>query len=230
MPNRVLRDWTTSEKMDKLSFEAEVLFTRLIMKADDHGCFHANLKLLNAAVFPLKDISTGMLKIYLQELVDAERVHLYQVDGREYLQITDFGQRLRTMNSKFPLPDSKPLTDDSNRPPETKRNEDRKGSRNEDECNLSIFGKYGNFFTVQKKYISDRFCKVFFDGITEYMEVNNSVLRSPEKAKAFFEKKNGAQFSDFMHFFNTYNKFLDEQPRKNTNSAEVIGDKHYSGL
>jgi len=125
MPNRILRDWTTSEKIDNLSFEAEVMFTRLIMKADDHGCFHANLKLLKAAIFPLKDVSTGMIAIYLKELCTNEIVNTYEVEGREYLQIANFGQRLRTMNSKFPLPVSNPLSSVSNEPPETKR------SRNE---------------------------------------------------------------------------------------------------
>jgi len=139
MANRILRDWTTSEKIDNLSFEAEVFFTRLIMRADDHGCFHANPKLLKAALFPLKDISFGMIEIYLKELVTNGIVIIYQVEGREYLQIKDFGQRLRTMSSKFPLPDSNPRTNgsgsrtiDSNPRPETKR------SRNEEEVETEV--------------------------------------------------------------------------------------------
>jgi hypothetical protein len=205
MPNRVLRDWTTSEKMDKLSFEAEVLFNRLIMKADDHGCFHANLKLLNAAVFPLKDISTGMLKIFLQELVTNGLVLLYQADGREYLQIVNFGQRLRTMNSKFPLPDSKSLTNDSKQPPETKRNEDEYETKG-----TKILGEGKHFFTVPKKYISDTQYRVNgIDGLKLYMEANSSVLNYPQFAEKFMKKYNGAQFNDFMHVFNSYNKFTD---------------------
>lgn len=125
MANRILRDWTTSEKIDNLSFEAEVLFTRLIMKADDHGCFHANPKLLKAAIFPLKDVSVGMVSLYLKELIQNDIVLVYISEGREYLQILNFGQRLRTMKSKFPLPVSNSRTIDSNERPETKR------SRNE---------------------------------------------------------------------------------------------------
>ncbi len=123
MANRVLRDWTTSEKIDSLSLEAEVFFTRLIMKADDHGCFHANPKLLKAALFPLKDISFGMISIYLKECVSAGIVQVYESEGREYLKIIGFGQRLRNMVSKFPQPADNTRPIDSDKPPETKRNE-----------------------------------------------------------------------------------------------------------
>jgi len=37
MPNRILRDWTDSDRVNSLSAEAERLFIRLIMKADDYG-------------------------------------------------------------------------------------------------------------------------------------------------------------------------------------------------
>lgn len=123
MANRVLRDWTTSEKIDRLSPQAELFFVRLIMKADDHGCFHANPKLLKAALFPLREIQDKDITKWLSDCVKSGIVVLYDADGRKYLRIADFGQRLRNMVSKFPQPDSEPRTVDSNKPPETKRNE-----------------------------------------------------------------------------------------------------------
>lgn len=123
MANRVLRDWTTSEKIDQLTELGELFFVRLIMKADDHGCFHANAKLLKAALFPLKDFTLKQMELCLKELKTAGIVEVYEVDGRPYLRIIDFGQRLRNMRSSFPQPADKPLTTDSNKPPETKRNE-----------------------------------------------------------------------------------------------------------
>lgn len=102
MPNRVLRDWTASEKIDKISFQAEALFTRLMMKADDYGSYHANPKLIKAFCFPLKNLRETEISRWLQELESAGIIALYDAENKPYLHIIDFGQRLRTMSSKFP--------------------------------------------------------------------------------------------------------------------------------
>ena len=67
MPNRVLRDWTNSERMDELSFEAEIFFMRLIMKADDFGGFYGNTKLLKSHLYPLKDFSHKKIEKWVLE-------------------------------------------------------------------------------------------------------------------------------------------------------------------
>lgn len=123
MANRILRDWTDSENIDKLSFQAEVLFTRLFMKADDYGCFHANPKLLKAALFPLKDIREADLTRWMDECQKAGLIAFYDEGGKKYLFIKNFGQRLRAMKRRFPEPDSNPRSNDSSSPLETKRNE-----------------------------------------------------------------------------------------------------------
>ena len=123
MANRILRDWTFSENIDTLNFEAEVFFTRLIMKADDFGCFHGNTKLLKAALFPLKEIKHSVVEKMLNDCVEAGIIILYEVDSKKYLKIVDFGQRLRTMNSKFPQLDSNARTIVSNAPLEVEGNE-----------------------------------------------------------------------------------------------------------
>lgn len=139
MANRILRDWTNSENIDKLSLLAEVLFIRLIMKADDFGCFYGNPKLLTSHLFPLKDIAPEKISKALSELISNKIVTYYKSDDRLYVQINNFGQRLRAMSSKFPQPDSNNITHDSeartidsNPPPETK------GSRNEVETEFEV--------------------------------------------------------------------------------------------
>lgn len=115
MANRILRDWTFSENVDQLSFESEVFFTRLIMKADDYGKFHGSEKLLKAALFPLKEVSFNQIKKMVSECVKSGIIILYNVKQKPYIQILDFGQRLRLMNSKYPDPPSNDramLTDD----------------------------------------------------------------------------------------------------------------------
>lgn len=124
MANRVLRDWTQSEIINELDHKAEVFFTRLIMKADDYGCFYGNYKLLKSALYPLRDILDNELKDCILQCEKIQLIYLYVVDNKDYIRINNFGQRLRIMKSKYPQPnDSNMRTLDSNPPLETKRNE-----------------------------------------------------------------------------------------------------------
>jgi hypothetical protein len=141
MANRVLRDWTTSEVMESLSSDGEVLFTRLIMKADDFGSYYANPKLLKAGLFPLKDISFAMIDILVRECESAGLLFRYTVDGKEYIRINNFGQRLRNMRNAFPHPQDNPqqsAASCSDTPPETETEEETETeSEVEKETNIS---------------------------------------------------------------------------------------------
>ena len=104
MPNRILRDWTDSYAVNELDAHEERFFVRLIMKVDDFGRFHADVRLLKANLFPLlpetrdTDIShwlaacekAGLLRCYVD------------VRGRQFLEIQNFRQRTRQMKAKFP--------------------------------------------------------------------------------------------------------------------------------
>ena len=106
MANRILRDWTCSETIDQLSESSEIFFTRLIMKADDFGRFYGSPKLLKAQLYPLKEYSLKQVEKWRDEVVRLGIVSLYFCDGKEYIEIKDFNQRLRLMKSKFPEPQS----------------------------------------------------------------------------------------------------------------------------
>lgn len=109
MPNRILRDYTDSTAFDGLSAEAERLFVRLLMKADDFGRFHANPKLVKSACFPLaEDLRANTVAAWLTELSDRQLVFCYTSGTGEYLAIPRFRQRSRADKSKFPSPDGKP--------------------------------------------------------------------------------------------------------------------------
>lgn len=139
MANRVLRDWTASESVDNISCEAEVFFTRLIMKADDYGSFYSNPKLIRAALFPLKEYKDSHISKWVNECIDAKLLFAYTVDGKEYLRIANFGQRLRNMRNTFPQPADDPLTIRRESPPETKRNETE--SETETNANAAFSGE-----------------------------------------------------------------------------------------
>lgn len=106
MPNRMLRDWTKSEKIDGLSFQAEVFFIRLIMKVDDYGRFYAHTALLKAEMYPLKldKIREADILRWMAECQKAELIVVYDVAGKRYLQINDFRQRLDRAKEKYPAP------------------------------------------------------------------------------------------------------------------------------
>jgi hypothetical protein len=106
MPNRILRDTTDSEAINQLSPQAEVLFYRLIMKADDYGVFHANPKLIKANLFPLRldQVREADISRWITECEKAGLIALYEADSKPLLVIVNFGQRMRNMKKRFPAP------------------------------------------------------------------------------------------------------------------------------
>lgn len=106
MPTRILRDWTDSTSVETLSPEAERLFVRLIMKADDYGRYHADPRLVLAGCLPLvRQATVNLVIAWLGDLEKAGLITTYAADnGRKYLEINKFGQRTRAEKSKFPDP------------------------------------------------------------------------------------------------------------------------------
>jgi hypothetical protein len=179
---RMIRDWTDSERIDKLSPSAEVLFTRLLMKADDYGRYHANTKLLKAALYPLKEnILANDLTPLIDEIIDAELAIKYIVAGREYLEIYNFGQRLRVQKSKFPEPQNgecaKFGTQNEANPPRTADNcppelEENRRIREEEE----------NIADKPPTYILEKRKKKFYNDLIPFVEKYNS-----EMIRKFFD-------------------------------------------
>jgi len=110
MPNRILRPWLDSEAVNSLDNAAEVFFVRLIMVADDFGRFYGSPKLLCSYLYPLRDIRVSDISRQIAACVKAGLIADYEVAGKRYLQIKNFGQRTRTMKSKFPPPNDGHMT------------------------------------------------------------------------------------------------------------------------
>lgn len=104
MANRIIRDWTDSEKVNRLSYEAEVLFIRLCMKADDYGSFHGNVKLIKAFLFPLRldEVREADISRWMAECQKAGLIVFYDADNKPFVRINNFGQRMRSMKKRFP--------------------------------------------------------------------------------------------------------------------------------
>jgi len=195
MPNRILRDYTDSELVDKLSAPAEVLFIRLFMKADDYGLFHANPKLVKSACFPLREVKESDIVKWLSECNEINLIDIYEVEGKKYLKINNFNQRLRVMTSKYPSFDSKLRSDVSILLRETKRKEVETKPKQEVEIpSLDIFlefikTKTGNEFESIKKAASLKYAAWFENGWKDGYNVKISNWKSKAiNAIQYFQK------------------------------------------
>lgn len=108
MPSRILKESIcTSESLAYLSAEAEVLFYRLTVKADDFGLYYGSPKILASLLFPLNVPTEKKVSSWLAELVNGGLVATYRAeDGRQYLKLLswDKHQNRRATKPKYPLP------------------------------------------------------------------------------------------------------------------------------
>ena len=107
MPNRIIKDSIcTSPNIDALSREAEVFFYRLMVQCDDYGRMDARPAILRAKCYPLQvdTVTQDDIKRWFAELVQAELIIPYRVDGGDYLQMRTWErhQQIRAKRSKYP--------------------------------------------------------------------------------------------------------------------------------
>lgn len=110
MPDRIVRaNILSSDAINKLSWPAEVFYRRLMSVADDFGRYDARPEILRSSLYPLRldNVSKSDIAKWMLETAEAGLVRLYSTDGRDYLEILKFGQRLRAMKSKYPHSDDK---------------------------------------------------------------------------------------------------------------------------
>ncbi len=121
MPNRIVRQgMNDSRAVNSLSFRGELFYRRLMLIADDYGRFDADVTLLRPELFKrqLDAWTEGDVQAALFECAAAltsegpPLVELYEVKGKLYLELWNFGQRIRVDKkgkptpSKFPAPDA----------------------------------------------------------------------------------------------------------------------------
>ena len=104
MPNRIIRPWLDSEAINSLSDAGEVFFVRLIMCVDDFGRFYGSPQLLKSYMYPLKNMRASDISRLIAMCVKAGVIAEYEHEGKRYIQIIKFKQRLRKQKSIFPAP------------------------------------------------------------------------------------------------------------------------------
>lgn len=108
MPNRYIRDsLNMSKSLGAVSLLAEVLFTHLILAADDYGRYIAEPQMLRGLLFSARpDLNAEQIAGALQELERERMIRQYHANERTYLWIVNWSkyQRARAKASKFPAP------------------------------------------------------------------------------------------------------------------------------
>ena len=107
MPNRLIREgWLDSEAIDRLEPDAERLFLRLCLTADDAGRFDGRMEILRARLYPLKiSLRASDVAKWLDDCIRQGLVFPYECDGKPFLQISKVQRSSPAVNSKFPWKD-----------------------------------------------------------------------------------------------------------------------------
>ena len=106
MPNRYVRESAIeSERVNALSWQAEVFFRRLINRVDDFGRYTANFALLRASLFPLQleKVTESDIKRHLAEVESCGLLATYESDGKRFLVLARWEQG-RAKESRHPSP------------------------------------------------------------------------------------------------------------------------------
>lgn len=115
MPSRVIRsDVLSSRSLSRVSWQADWLWMRLLIAADEFGRLDGRAEVIRAECFPARpEITTEQIEAWLAELASCDPggtgpLLRYEVDGWPYLQLANWekhrAKRNRAESSKFPDP------------------------------------------------------------------------------------------------------------------------------
>ena len=105
MPNRIIREgFLDAEAIARAGEPAEVLFTRLLLVADDFGRFDGRLTVICRRCWPNGGPPEDDVRERLKALAMNGLVVMYEADGKPYLFVPNFKQRSRATKSKYPPP------------------------------------------------------------------------------------------------------------------------------
>jgi uncharacterized phage protein (TIGR02220 family) len=108
--------WTSGQVVD-CSLIARLLFIGIWNFCDDHGVHPASIKRLKMEVFPSDSIRDDELRAMIDELQAAGLLYTYQVDEKEYWQVTGWAahQKIDKPTYRHPLPEARVKVTNSTR-------------------------------------------------------------------------------------------------------------------
>lgn len=118
MPSRILKESIcTSDTINRLSYEEETFFYRLIVNCDDYGCMDGRLQILRAKCYPLRitEITDDILNAWLTKLQCVGLVKVYHHEEMPYIFLPTWGnhQQIRAKRRKYPEPPSNGQSSDN---------------------------------------------------------------------------------------------------------------------
>ena len=179
MPTRYLKSGVRdSESIDKLSPLAETLFYRLLVTVDDFGRFDARPAMIKANCFPIKEsVTLNKCKDLVGELKESGLIHVYESNGKQYLQMCKWDNKPRAQESKFPTPEyndiqlytsvCKPHTDAPLTETETETKTETKTDITPEGVSQSVWQDFKNLRKVKKAPITQR----VIDGMQEQADI-----------------------------------------------------------
>lgn len=103
MPSRILREaYVTSGRIDAVSPAARDCWVRLLLNVDDFGRFHGDPRIVASKCFPLRANARNCQQM-LAELAAVGLIVRYEQEGKQYLALTQWNERVRT-KPKYPAP------------------------------------------------------------------------------------------------------------------------------
>jgi len=79
-----------SEKLSSIPYEAECLYYRILVNADDEGRFHANPYTVKDSCMPMRKTSPERIRNVLETLEKSGLIHIYTVNNVDYLEVDRF--------------------------------------------------------------------------------------------------------------------------------------------
>lgn len=118
MPQRFLKPGiTNSEKWNTCGWMAQSFYIRLLTLVDDFGRYESHLSMLRGHAFAMRDdVKAEKMEELCRELSDKDLVIFFECNGKQFLQITNWREKPRADESRFPTFDNtckQMFTDDS---------------------------------------------------------------------------------------------------------------------
>jgi hypothetical protein len=188
----------TSEKLSSVSYEAESLYYRIIVNADDEGRFFANPHTIKDMCLPLRDTDTKRIRNAVDELSKSGLIHIYVVHGVDYLEVDRFldFQILRSDVKKridFPIRNESVTNTERIRAVEVKDKD-----KEEDKDKVEIVWSFDDLWFLYPKQMGKTKAKDLFDLSVhcdqDYIDIKKALNNYKDYCKTIDHKfvKNGS--------------------------------------
>lgn len=86
-------EFSTSQKLSRVSPEIRLTFIGIMVYADDRGLIEYIPKKLTGDIFPYDDITEKQIILHIEELIKEDILIDYEYDGRVYLHVKNWEEK-----------------------------------------------------------------------------------------------------------------------------------------